>query len=67
MSSSVRHVHGYPTHEEGEKIEIISGLPLARDMTYTVIMHSLIPSELRPCSHKWEALNQQEEAGAVSA
>ena len=45
MSSSVRHVHGYPTHEEVVKIkEIISGLPLAQDMTYTVIMHSFILS-----------------------
>lgn len=41
----LRHVHGYPTHEEVEKIkEVISGLPLAQDMTNTVIMHSFIPS-----------------------
>lgn len=35
MPSSVRHVHLYPTQKEAVKIkEMISGLPLAQDLTH---------------------------------
>ena len=60
----------YPTHKEVVKIkEIISGLPLARDLTYTESNHAQLHSlsESRPHSHKREALSQEEEALAVSA